>query len=153
MISVERNVCDDWELRDSFVVSAARRINGDVILCTCDGRMSERQALNSFAANFPQYARAIDELLAKCPEDASDGAKKVPSGERARVGKPGSGRRFRELIGAGKTNAEALAIVKAEFPDSRATLSDAAWNRAKLQKEMAAAGMPLRPLVVVEDLL
>jgi hypothetical protein len=51
-------------------------------------------------------------------------------GPRPRVG---SGRRFRELIQLGYSNAECVAIVRAEFPTSRATLSDAAWNRNALR--------------------
>jgi len=91
------------------------------------------EALDSFAANWPEYAEAIDEL--KCEDFVGmEIQKKSPrrngTGERKR----GSGARFRELILQGKTNEECVRIVREEFVDSKATLSDAAWQRAQLRK-------------------
>ena len=102
-------------------------------MCIAEG-VSFIKALDIFAANYPEHAAELDELN---PEDLMGvvvtGKVKRQGGERA---KRGSGARFRELIMAGKNNADALAIVRAEFPDSKATLSDAAWNRALLRKGM-----------------
>lgn len=53
-----------------------------------------------------------------------------------------SGQRFRELILMGKSNAECVQIVRAEFPNSVATNSDASWNRSQLKK--FAAGQPVK---------
>ena len=110
--------------------------------------MSHDEALDCFAANWPELAGQldelrVDELAGEQPQTAGQSGQVARREHRqACVGirKPGSGARFRELMAAGASNAEALAIVRAEFPDSKATLSDAAWNRAKLQKETAARG-------------
>ena len=104
--------------------------------------MSHSEALDAFAANWPELAGQLDELrvddlLGGVPEDRQVD-RRPRSDVRVAPRRLGSGARFRELMAAGKTNAEALAIVRSEFPESKATLSDAAWNRARLQKEMAA---------------
>ena len=49
--------------------------------------------------------------------------------------RPGSGARIRELLVAGKAAAEILPIIHTEFPGSKATASDVAWNRGRLRKE------------------
>lgn len=92
-------------------------------------------ALDAFAANWPEYAAGLDEL--KSDDDfvgvqVHSREKKVRgvAGERKR----GSGARFRELILQGKGNEECVRIVRSEFPESKATLSDAAWQRAQLKK-------------------
>ena len=40
-----------------------------------------------------------------------------------------------EAISAGKTNEEALAAVKAEFPEAKTTLASVNWYRNKLRSE------------------
>lgn len=125
---------------------------GDKRLGTCVGSAS--QALDAFAANWPGHALALDRLrdTLGVPRDAPRrvvGMQKTGFGQR----KQGSGARFRELIAGGASNHEALAQVREEFPNSKATLSDAAWNRARLQKE---TGRVVRPVVAeggVEGLL
>lgn len=111
----------------------------DVEVCRCRG-MSMRQATDAFAANWPAHAEKLDAYYAAF-EDLAGPPEATPAREaRSRaVSKPrgrlGSGARFRELYGLGKTNAEALVIVRGEFSDGKATLSDAAWNRARFRKE------------------
>ena len=109
-------------------------ISGEVI-GRCDD-MTMDKALDAFAANWPEHAAALDDLKSvewlcgpSQTSHARDRAARQPTAGR----KPGSGQRFRELILAGASNAEALAAVRAEFPESRATLSDAAWNRRELK--------------------
>lgn len=97
------------------------------------------EALDVFAANWPEYMDQLDELkcddfVGQAPVDETKRKTRVFGRERKR----GSGARFRELISAGKTNEECLRIVREEFPDSKATLSDAAWNRAQLRKNPSA---------------
>ena len=120
---IKMNVAE-WVLRNS------RGEN----LCIAEN-CSFEDAIDSFVANFPEFAGELDEL--KCDEFCgTNGAKP----KREKVGgkkKRGSGARFRELIMGGKSNEECLKIVRAEFPESTATLSDAAWNRALLRKNPA----------------
>lgn len=104
-------------------------------------------ALDAFAANWPELAGELDAL--RHDDLAGDEPQRASPQRQARPrpssdGKPrlGSGARFRELYGLGKSNAEALVIVRAEFSDSKATLSDAAWNRARFRKEREALGPP-----------
>ncbi len=108
-------------------------VDGEEV-CEADN-VSFNQALNIFAADHPELAKELDDL------NADDLCGAMPSEKRravrGREKKRGSGARFRELIMAGKTNAESLTIVRSEFPDSKATLSDAAWNRALLRKNPA----------------
>lgn len=47
--------------------------------------------------------------------------------------KPGSGARIRELLVAGKPTDVILATIKKEFPASKATANDVAWNRRRLK--------------------
>jgi len=91
------------------------------------------EAIDIFAANWPEFAEQLDQL--KCEDFigvqvAEKKVRRNGTGERKR----GSGARFRELILQGKTNAECVEIVRNEFPESRATISDAAWQRAQLRK-------------------
>jgi len=92
---------------------------------------SFEEAIDVFAANMPEYSLELDEL--KCDDFCGTTAEKKQR-HNGQQRKRGSGARFRELILQGKTNAECLAIVRGEFPESKATLSDAAWNRAALRK-------------------
>lgn len=47
--------------------------------------------------------------------------------------RPGSGRRMRELLQAGRSTDEVLATIRAEFPQSKATSADVSWNRRRLR--------------------
>lgn len=49
--------------------------------------------------------------------------------------KRGVGTVAQEAIKAGKTNEEALATVKGEFPDAKTTLSSVNWYRNKMRAE------------------
>ena len=49
--------------------------------------------------------------------------------------KRGIGTVIKEAILAGKTNEEALAVAKAEFPDAGTTASTVSWYRNQLRKE------------------
>lgn len=49
--------------------------------------------------------------------------------------KRGVGTVIKEAILAGKTNEDALAAAKAEFPDSKTTASTVSWYRNNLRKE------------------
>lgn len=99
-------------------------------------------ALDMFEANWPELSGRLaphGSLSRLCgPQARPNGSsgRKAVSGVSERHGAPyrGSGARFRELILQGATNAEAVAVVRAEFPTSKATVSDAAWNRAKLRE-------------------
>lgn len=123
--------------------------------------MSHSEALDAFAANWPELARQLDalrcdDLVGDSPQTAgqsSQVARRRVSEPRVRVRRLGSGARFRELMAAGASNAEALAVVRSEFPESKATLSDAAWNRARLQKEMATLVSGHREVGEVGELL
>ncbi len=93
-------------------------------------------AVDAFVANMPELMVELDEL--KCEDFCGNGTNRTKY-QRERLGtspgkKRGSGMRFRELMMQGKTNAECLAVIRGEFPDSKATLSDAAFNRARLRK-------------------
>lgn len=90
------------------------------------------EALEAMAANWPEYGKELDQL--RCDEFI--GTQKLPDRRRGtRVErKRGSGARFRELILQGKSNEECVKIVREEFVESKATLSDAAWQRAQLRK-------------------
>lgn len=121
MVVVGNN--DKWELRVD-----------DVDLGTAE-RMPYLQAIDAFAANWPEHMAELDVLRAEYVElmgepAAAEKRQRTPGVKRQR----GSGARFRELILVGKSNEECLRIVRAEFPDSKATLSDAAWNRYQLRK-------------------
>ncbi len=95
------------------------------------------EAIDVFAANFPELMAQLDEF--KCDEFLGNGMKPKEKRQRSTWQKKrGSGARFRELMMQGKTNDECLKIVREEFPDSKATLSDAAWNRALLRKNPLA---------------
>lgn len=120
-----------------------------------------REAVDVFAANRPDLALALDELAcddlcgeAGRPQRASATRHDAPR-QASEPGQPkaarGSGARFRALYDLGKTNAEALAIVRQEFPQSKAGLSDAAWNRARWKKDRAALVPELHDSL--EDLL
>lgn len=79
------------------------------------------EALNAFAADRPEHAAELDELLdwhelCGTPQKAH---RTRPESSKTRP-KAGSGARFRQLIQSGSTNAEALALVRAEFPESKA---------------------------------
>ncbi len=89
------------------------------------------QALDAFAANYPELMDQLDEF--RCDDFCGNGVRPKVQRER-REKKKGSGARFRELMMQGKTNQECLDIVRAEFLESKATLSDAAFNRAMLRK-------------------
>lgn len=110
-----------------------------------------REAIDVFAANRPDLAEALDSMnrrfVEACDEltgpagtaqkghtTSHDAPRQASEGRRLL----GSGARFRSLYDQGKSNAEALAIVRQEFPLSKAGLSDAAWNRARWKKESAA---------------
>jgi hypothetical protein len=100
--------------------------------------MDFERALDVFSANVPELMAELDEF--KCDEFFGNEEKKREKRERkTSVGqkKKGSGARFRELMMQGKTNEECLRIIREEFADSNATLSDAAWNRAQLRKNPA----------------
>ena len=102
--------------------------------------MTRNQAIDAFVANWPAVAEALGTIREPDLEDlvGSQTASRVPRQPSGQSRKKGSGQRFRELMAAGASNAEALAVIRSEFPESKATLSDAAWNRAKLQKERAS---------------
>ena len=53
----------------------------------------------------------------------------------------------REAIRAGLSNADALAKVKAEFPDANTTVSSIAWYRNDLRKKGEEYKSPERPKV------
>lgn len=96
------------------------------------------EAIDIFAANWPEHMMALDEL--KCADFIGVEVKKVTARRNGVERKRGSGARFRELILQGKSNAECVEIVRAEFPESRATISDAAWQRAQLRKNPERPG-------------
>ncbi len=54
---------------------------------------------------------------------------------QAKAPKRGIGTVIKEAILAGKTNEEALAAAKAEFPDAGTTASTVSWYRNQLRKE------------------
>lgn len=91
------------------------------------------EAIDAFAANRPELAMELDEF--KCGEFCGTNGARPERARREGKRKRGSGARFRELMMLGRTNEECLRIVRAEFPESVATLSDAAWNRAQLRKK------------------
>lgn len=121
-------------LTDRWLLAIDGRLSG-----SCKGSFSD--AVYAFGANWPEIREELDQLLCedltgpsgkKAILRPANGSKTPPGGtERP---KKGSGARFRALILAGKSNQEALAIVKKEFPQSKATLADAAWHRGKLKK-------------------
>lgn len=117
-MKIVENMSGDWEL-----------IADDEVVGVCE-RMTRDEAAECFAANWPQYADAIG-----APEHGRrrQAASRTVSDKLTGIRKVGSGQRFRELILGGAGNAEALAKVREEFPDSKATLSDAAWNRRELK--------------------
>lgn len=138
-------------------------LNGTVV-CRVHG-LSLAGAIDAAAAARPDLAEGLDALRCDdlCGEPAQERAER-PSRTKSAAGmarrKRGSGARFRQLILAGRTNAEALAVVRAEFLESKATLSDAAWNRARLREgEWNADGTKKGPgagapgLVAVGNLL
>jgi len=96
--------------------------------------VSFEEAVDIFAANYPELMAELD-VEFKCEEFCGNGVKSKEKRQRS-VGqkKRGSGARFKQLMIEGKTNEECLRIVREEFPESVATLSDAAWNRAQLRK-------------------
>lgn len=93
--------------------------------------MTRNQALDAFATNWSELAAELDGLRdpAEAAQEKPQRAARTVSSGKARLG---SGARFRALMMAGASNAEALAAVRLEFPDSKAGLSDAAWNRREL---------------------
>lgn len=96
------------------------------------------EAIDAFAANWPEYSAELDEF--KCEDFVGAEAgkpRRQHAGER-KSRKRGSGARFRELILQGKSNEECVRTVRQEFPESTATLSDAAWQRAQLRKNPSA---------------
>lgn len=99
-------------------------------------KMSYLSAVDAFAANWPEYMDELDVLRAEYVEFVGEPAvqKRQRVSGQPREKKRGSGARFRELILAGKSNEECLRTVRAEFPESKATLSDVAWNRGELRK-------------------
>lgn len=101
--------------------------------------MSYLSAIDAFCANWPEYMDQLDQLrtdyIDLVGEAVAEKKKRLISGMRQpRERKRGVGNRFVELILAGKSNVECLRIVMAEFPESKATLSDAAWQRSQLRK-------------------
>lgn len=127
---VQDDVTECWELyeNDELLGSSA---------------LGHNASLDAFACNWPEHGAWLD--AQKQPETCSEPARRA---KHAGTRKMGSGARFRELIGAGASNADALTVVRAEFPDSKATLSDAAWNRAQIEK----AARDARPFEI-DDLL
>lgn len=99
--------------------------------CAADCTFDE--SLDVFAANFPELSDQLDKNF-KCDEFCGTNGVKPRREKTGGKRKRGSGARFRELMMQGRTNAECLEAVRAEFPESVATLSDAAWNRALLRK-------------------
>lgn len=122
-------------------------LTGEQVM-TCDGVEASRArlpldaAIECFGANWPRLAQRLDEHRSDWLTGARASLQEARSSRPTaspRATRPGSGLRFRELIRSGATNAEALAAVRAEFPESRATLSDAAWNRQRVRREDGAA--------------
>lgn len=108
--------------------------NGETI-CVVDNT-SYLEAIDCFAANHPEYWDQLEALrqdyIELIGEPIKQRAARAVGPKREK--KRGSGARFRELIIAGKSNEDCLRIIREEFPDSKATLSDAAWNRAQIRK-------------------
>lgn len=104
-------------------------------------KMSYLSAIDAFAANWPEYMVELDELRATyvdfVGEPVVEKKRRVssPSGQ-PREKKRGSEARIRELILAGESSVECLRIVREEFPESNATLSNVAWNRSELRKNL-----------------
>lgn len=107
-------------------------------ICVVEDVATVDEAVDAFAANHFEHTAELDELLdliGRTPEKDRPKRSRVASGVGGKKEKKrGSGARFRELMVQGKSNEECLKIVREEFPDSKATLSDAAWNRAELKK-------------------
>lgn len=59
----------------------------------------------------------------------------TPATDEAKTPKRGIGTVIREAILAGASNEDALAAVKAEFPESKATLASVSWYRNDLRKK------------------
>lgn len=71
---------------------------------------------------------------AKEPKAAPAPAKVRPAGPR----KLGSGFRIRQMLVKGMRSDAILAVIRKEFPDSKATNSDISWNRGRLQQQGGA---------------
>ncbi len=63
---------------------------------------------------------------------------KPAAAEDPKTPKRGVGTVAREAIAAGKSNEEALAAVKAEFPDSKTGLQTISWYRNSMRKTDAS---------------
>ena len=59
----------------------------------------------------------------------------APAEKAPKTPKRGIGTVIKEAILAGKTNEEALAAAKAEFPDAGTTASTVSWYRNQLRKD------------------
>lgn len=105
--------------------------NGAGELCRAEN-VEFDEALDVFAADWPEHSSELDQL--KCDDFCGTVAAKKTREKFSGQKKRGSGARFRELILQGKSNEECVKIVREEFPESTATLSDAAWQRAQLRK-------------------
>jgi hypothetical protein len=118
-----------WELVDAELIEP---------LGVCE-KMDYLEALDCFMANWPEHRDQLEDLRKEHVEFFGEPVSGTRKREKAAGGmkkkkKRGSEARFRELIMMGKTNEECVRIVKEEFPESNATLSNAAWNRAQLRK-------------------
>lgn len=63
---------------------------------------------------------------------------KKPGGRKPKVNRPagkGVGAYSRELIRAGKSNAQVLEMVMKKFPDANTTVSSVSWYRNNMRKE------------------
>lgn len=114
---------------------------GDTRIGTCVG--TAHDAARAFCSNWPDLADAIESALCldMCGDapQAQRAARQVGSGPRlAGARRVGVGARMRELLQSGVGDADVLARARAEFPDSKATLSDVAWNKAELRKKPSA---------------
>lgn len=68
----------------------------------------------------------------KAEKKAGKKASKAKAEEKVKA--PSSGARIRELLAEGKDAEAILAIVHKEFPDSKATKGDVAWNKWKMKQ-------------------
>jgi len=74
--------------------------------------------------------------VTKAPSAPARPAPKIGAEPKtARTSRPGSGARIRELLVAGHDAESILATIRREFPQSKATKADVAWNRGRLKRE------------------
>ncbi len=103
----------------------------------------------SFKANITDPIKAVIRHEAKPPKPEAEPTKPKPNGAarppRAKETKPdspkprGIGAFCAKMLSAGKSNEEALAAVRTEFPDAKTSLASVAWYRNKLRSETAGA--------------